>query len=270
MILWLRHDISTHWTESNAFESAAEQKGDIYRAKEGRRTLRFTLAGNSYFLKHHSGIGWKEVIKNLLQARLPVTSAMNEVNAIQRLTAAGISTMTLAAYGKRHLNPAATESFIVTDDLVNTISLEDLTENWQVAPPCFSFKQALIAEVANTARRMHSAGVNHRDFYLCHFLMDREAARHEKLASLHLIDLHRAQCRKAVPKRWIVKDIAGLYFSAMDAGLTQRDLLRAMSFYTGKSWRATLSDDRTFWQAVQQRAERLYEKDHNKTAPTWF
>jgi hypothetical protein len=41
-----------------------------------------------------------------------------------------------------------------------------------------------------------------------------------------LIDLHRAQLRKKTPRRWVVKDVAGLYFSVMDIGLTQRDLFR--------------------------------------------
>ena len=39
---------------------------------------------------------------------------------------------------------------------------------------------------------------------------------------LYLIDLHRMQLRRKTPSRWIVKDIAGLYYSSMDIGLTKR------------------------------------------------
>ena len=47
---------------------------DIYRDKEGRKTLRLHLAERSFFLKYHAGIGWLEICKNLLQLRLPVSS----------------------------------------------------------------------------------------------------------------------------------------------------------------------------------------------------
>ncbi|MST95429.1 MAG: hypothetical protein EXS33_09230 [Pedosphaera sp.] len=40
---------------------------------------------------------------------------------------------------------------------------------------------------------------------------------------LFVIDLHRAQLRDRVPARWLVKDLGGLLFSALDCGLTRRD-----------------------------------------------
>ena len=58
------------------------------------------------------------------------------------------------------------------NQLNNTINLDELTKNWSHHPPDFKFKRALIKQVAQIAGKMHSAGVNHRDFYLCHFLMD--------------------------------------------------------------------------------------------------
>jgi Lipopolysaccharide kinase (Kdo/WaaP) family len=72
---------------------------DIYRSREGRRTLRFSLGEHSYFLKLHSGIGWGEVLKNLLQARLPVLGAGNEYRAVQALQHIGVDTMSVAEQG---------------------------------------------------------------------------------------------------------------------------------------------------------------------------
>ena len=83
---------------------------------------------------------------------------------------------------------------------------------------------------------MHENGMNHRDFYLCHFLLDNKFAEHntiEESTKLFLIDLHRAQIRFATPLRWIVKDLGSLYFSAAEVPLTKRDLFRFMKIYSG-------------------------------------
>jgi heptose I phosphotransferase len=87
----------------------------------------------------------------------------------------------------------------------------------------------------------------------------------QQIPTLYLIDLHRARRHLPFPTRWRVKDMAGLYFSAMDAGLTRRDLLRAMAIYTGKPWRQTLVEDKNFWQVVSRRADRLYQRETTRT-----
>jgi len=102
--------------------------------------------------------------------------------------------------------------------------------------------------------------VNHRDYYICHFLLDVSASWETGIKA-SLIDLHRAQLRKKTPRRWAVKDVAGLYFSAMEIGLTQRDLFRFMKVYSGKPLRETLEKDAAFWRAVDSTAERLYAKE---------
>lgn len=269
--LFLRDEFATAWHDQDPFACVEALQGEVFRAREGRRTLRFVLGERSYFLKHHRGVGWGEVLKNLGQLRLPIVSALAEVQAIEAVTKAGLHTMTIAAYGEQGINPASIHSFLITDDLSNTLSLEDAGLIWEKEPPDPVFKRTLLANVVSVARNMHGAGINHRDFYLCHFLMDR--ARWEALdgdAPLYLIDLHRAQIRRAVPLRWLVKDVSGLFYSAMDIGLTRRDLLRAMAIYSGKHWRQTLSEDRHLWLAVRERAEKLYRKDKSREAPRWM
>lgn len=46
-----------------------------------------------------------------------------------------------------------------------------------------------------------------------------------------MIDQHCAQTRDATPKRWRNKDLAALYFSALDIGLTRRDKLRLRTYF---------------------------------------
>ncbi|MDX1376756.1 MAG: lipopolysaccharide core heptose(I) kinase RfaP [Burkholderiales bacterium] len=241
--------------DRDRFDEFMAITGEVFKDKPGRRTIRFAREGRRYFIKIHRGVGWKEIFKNLLQLRLPVVSAENERRAIERLHALGVPTMTIAGYGRRGWNPARLESFIVTEDLGDTLNLEDLTRDWRARPPAPGLKRALIAAVAATARRLHENGVNHRDFYLCHLRVDPRALGAPP--RIFVMDLHRAQLRAATPRRWIVKDIGSLWFSAMDIGLTRRDRLRFVRDYRAKPLREILRTEQAFWSAVERRAERL-------------
>ena len=262
MILYLDNELAGIWQEQDVFQLLREQDGKIYRLVEGRKTLQFTLQGKSYFLKFHDGIGWTEIFKNLVQLRLPIFGATNEWRAIQKLEELDIDTMTVVAFGRRGWYPAALESFIVTRELENTVSLEDYCARWQSVKPSFSIKKALIEKVALISRRMHEAGTCHRDYYLCHFHLQSGSELHPANSgpTLFLIDLHRALVKKNLASRWIIKDIAGLYFSSMDIGLTTRDRLRFARIYRNKSLKDTLEQDGEFWNSVVQRGQSLYDK----------
>lgn len=261
--LYLRQDFAEHWSVKDAFSLAQQQQGEIFRSKEGRRTLRFELVGKSYFLKLHQGVGWGEIIKNLLQLRLPIVGAKNEWQAIRFLEQHQLDTMKIAAYGEQGCNPAKKLSFLITDDLVDTMNLEYLGEQWRQTPPKFEVKSRLIRKIALISKKMHENGMNHRDFYLCHFLLERSFEKTNTIEDdthLFLIDLHRAQIRNKVPQRWLVKDIGSLLFSAFDVALTQRDLFRFMKEYSGLSLRDTLTKQHDFWSKVQQRAVKLRDQ----------
>jgi len=209
--IYLRLDLGKLWRGQDVFTTVEEIEGEIFRHKEGRRTLRFERAGKRYFLKYHRGIGWLEVIKNYLQFRAPIISARNEWQAVMFLKKHGIETMTLAGYGERGWNPAAKQSFVITDDLSDTIDLELLGEQWHHRPPTFSTKKALIEKLANIAKVMHENGMTHRDFYLVHFLLDKSFAEHNTFTletPVFLIDLHRALINEGQPvkERWLVKE----------------------------------------------------------------
>ena len=265
MELYLRGDIEQAWGDSDPFQEVEKLQGDIYRNKEGRVTLQTQINGKSFFVKIHRGIGWKEIFKNLLQLRLPIIGASNEFAAAERLAALGVDTLSTAAFGKKGINPARQHSFILTDDLSNTISLEDYCADWKNNPPSFAHKKSLIELLAKVSRVMHGAGINHRDYYICHFLLEKNSLVDLTNPKCYLIDLHRAQLRKKTPMRWAVKDVAGLYFSAMDIGLTKRDCLRFIKIYSGQASLKNLNV--SFWRAVNDKAMALYQKDHGQPSP---
>ncbi|GAB5452142.1 MAG: lipopolysaccharide core heptose(I) kinase RfaP [Halioglobus sp.] len=244
-----------HWAEDICRRAPA---ADVYREKEGRITVRVQFGHGEYFVKLHRGIGWAEIAGNLLRGRLPVLGAGDEYRALRTLQRTEVSTPRIAAYAQLGGNPARRRSVIVTDSLVDTQSLEDFCVGWRQSPPGPLAKMQLIRAVAELARALHGAGVNHRDFYLCHIHLRQPAAPAAR-PDLVLIDLHRAQVRHRVPGRWRVKDLAGLYFSAMDLDLGPRDLLRFLRHYTPGGLRAALGQQ-TLWRSVERRARAMHRR----------
>lgn len=266
MKLILAEPFKTLWAGRDPFEAVEQLQGQVYRELEGRRTLRTEVDGRGYFVKIHRGIGWGEIFKNLSTAKAPVLGAGQEWRAIQRLHQAGVPTMTAVAYGERGGNPAAQQSFIITEELAPTISLEDYSADWLQNPPEPALKRALIAEVAHMAGTMHRAGVNHRDFYICHFLLHTDKPVMAQDFRLSLIDLHRAQTRTQTPRRWRNKDLAGLYFSALGTGLTRRDKLRFLKTYFQRPLREALHDEAPLLRWLESKADRLQSRYERKYA----
>ena len=95
---------------------------------------------------------------------------------------------------------------------------------------------------------------------MVHFLLNKKNVSHPQL---FLIDLHRAQVRNHIPKRWVIKDLAGLYFSSKDIGLSTRDLFRFIREYRQQSLRIILANEKSFWQKVKQRGDKLYQQHSN-------
>lgn len=108
--------------------------------------------------------------------------------------------------------------------------------------------------------KMHGAGVNHRDCYLCHFLLDLPLLEDNQQIKLSVIDLHRAQTRDKVPTRWRDKDLIGLYFSSINIGLTQRDIWRFLRAYFKKPIKAILRDEDELIASAKHKAERIAKR----------
>ena len=257
---FLAEPFASLWAQQDVFTAVEALEGEVYRELEGRRTLRTEVDGRGYFVKIHRGIGWAEIVKNLLSARLPVLGARNEYIAIQRLQQAGVATMTTVAFAERGSNPARQHSFIITEELAPTISLEDYCMGWPQQPPAFAIKRALLERVADMTGRMHRAGVNHRDCYICHFLLHNDQPVQPECFRLSLIDLHRAQSREQTPTRWRNKDLAALYFSALDIGLTRRDKLRFLRVYFDQPLRQILREEADLLHWLEKKATKLYAR----------
>lgn len=241
--------------------------GEVVRHHKNRRTVRFTLGPDAYYIKTHGGTSLPEILKNLFTLSLPVIGARPEWTAIMKFGELGIATMDLVGYAEEGVNPLTRRSFVLTRSLENTIGLDEFCAGWKDAPPKPRVKRTLISAVAAISSRMLENGINHRDYYLLHFLMDRESipGLSEGLAPrIYLIDLHRVQIRRKTPRRWKVKDLGSLYYTVLEFGLTRRDLYRFIKAYTGMPLRQALSSQGGFWKSVERRAVALYKKVYQR------
>ncbi len=257
-------EITEQLASQDVFDAMMQLNGKAFRDVRGRKTMQVTLnlankgvgcVEKSYFIKQHFGVGWGEIIKNLISFKKPILGAMTEVSAIQTLTNIGIATTPLVAFGQRGCNPATLQSFVLTEDLGDIVSLEDLCADWQTNPPAPAFKQQLMIAMAELAKKMHGAGLCHRDFYLCHFVIQKQTFSAGKLA-LVLIDLHRMLTEQNPHGNTVMKDMAGLIFSAKDCGFNAEDWALFKQYYLPQSDK--------FWKKVESRAEKLYQKFHSK------
>ncbi|EAM8895656.1 lipopolysaccharide core heptose(I) kinase RfaP [Salmonella enterica] len=260
----LKAPLTTLWCGKDAFEEVKTLQGEVFRELETRRTLRFELDGKSYFLKWHKGTSLKEIVKNLISLRMPVLGADREWHAIHRLHELGVDTMHGVGFGEKGVNPLTRTSFIITEDLTPTISLEDYCADWAVNPPDAQVKWMIIKRVATMVRKMHAGGINHRDCYICHFLLHLPFTGREEDLKISVIDLHRAQIRQHVPLRWRDKDLIGLYFSSMNIGLTQRDIFRFMREYFSLPLREILQKESGLIHQADVKAARIKERTIRK------
>jgi len=261
----LKEPFRQQWQGKDPFVEVLKLDGEVFRALETRRTLRFEMMGKGYFLKYHHGTTLKEVLKNLISFRLPILGADREWLAIHRLKVLGVDTMTGVAFGQKGLNPLRQTSFIITEDLSPTVSLEDYCENWPQNPPPVGEKRDIIQRVAEMVRDMHRGGVNHRDCYICHFLLHQPYQHGVTPLKISVIDLHRAQIRQTVPRRWRDKDLIGLYFSSLNIGLTSRDIYRFLKIYFTLPLRDILSQESALFSQAAEKAEKIRKRTIRKS-----
>ena len=133
------------WAGQDAFAAVDRLEGEVFRELDGRRTFRTEVAGRGYFVKIHRGVGWGEIVKNLVSGRLPILGAANEWHATRRLAELGVDSLRAVAFGERGGNPARRHSFIITEELTPIISLENYTRSWPQHPPAPALKRATLA-----------------------------------------------------------------------------------------------------------------------------
>ena len=255
--IFLTNELKNLFSSGDFFSIAENIEGEIFRKTANRITKEFTFEGNRYFIKLHYGVGWKEIFKNIFKFRAPTIGASPEWKALKKLRSLGIECPEPVGFYSSGINPATLKSFLITRSLINTVSLEEALKKRKFQELSFSKKREFIEKIALISRNLHNSGINHRDYYLCHFHVDKDMDANK---SIYLIDLHRAQLRSFVPTRWASKDIGGLIHSAMGFDLTEKDFYRFMGTYLQCSIRESLQTHSKFLKTTRNRAFRMFMK----------
>ena len=201
----------------DSFDDFMRLEGTVVKSVvRERSTQRLDLEGVTVYVKKHFFPGIREILKNFLRFRFPL-GALNEWRALLAFHAHNIPTITPICAGRKPLFwKIEKESFLLTDDLGEANRLNDFLKA-NGAMPCrgkmLETKKRILEKLAEITRRMHSAGLNHRDYYLGHILMDNTER-------LYVIDLHRVDVGDKVGKRWMIKDLATLLFSSLEVPVT--------------------------------------------------
>jgi len=262
MILELENKFARYFIGDCAyiFNTIMALEGEKYRDFKDRSTIRFVKKNNAYFIKKHFGVSFFEIVKNLFFLRLPITNAKPEWRAIKKLRDLNIPTMEPVGFGLKGISPLTQKSFIITKELTNTVGLKDICDGWAKQSPAFALKRDITITLAGIIRKMHINGINHRDLYICHFLVDTNFLRENKI-KLYVIDLHRAQIRRQVPERWLIKDLAGIYFSSLTYNANKTDVFRFLRIYFDDNIKNIFAKHKNLLNKIARRARRMYNKE---------
>ena len=255
--IFLNKELESLFLSGDPFLVAEDIQGEVFRKTANRITKEFTFEGSKYFIKLHYGVGWKEIFKNLIKLRVPTLGAFPEWKALKKLKSLGIDCPEPVGFYRKGINPSNIRSFLVTKSLLNTVSIEEALNKGKFQELDFPTKKRFIEKVALISRNLHNNGINHRDYYLCHFHVDSNLDPEKEI---YLIDLHRAQLRSFVPTRWASKDIGGLFHSAMGFKLTERDFYRFIKTYFQCSLNEVLRAHAKFIRTSRGRAFRMFMK----------
>ena len=270
---WVRPGVEL-CRENDLLRFGLSQKGEIHREQPARQTIRVKL--NEYcFIKKHFGVGWRELWKNWISLKKPVIGAENEFRAYRLVEKAGLAAPRVLAFARSKDRVSIQKSMLITRELTDYISIESLVENHPDLISDKLIKSWLIENVARFASFFHGLGIVHRDFYICHILINEQIVeylrRHKSVNDLPVIDLpvfgvmdlHRAELFDDLPTQWRVRDLGALLFSVDSLGFSKTDLFRFRKVYEDPQ----LSEkhvDLGIWEKVARRAETLRQREYRQ------
>ena len=202
------------------------------------------------FLKRYDRPPAIRQILNWLSHRKRSSFASAEREAIEQLAAAGVNTPQVMAAGEQWGLLFERRSFLMTEEIRDSQPLERRLPkcfDGAATPAALSERREFIRRLAAFVRRFHQTGRRHRDLYLSHvFCSDA--------GEFCLIDLARSS-RPVQQRRFQIKDIAQLHYSAPARHFSRTDRLRFYLTYAGH--RKIEQQDKTFLHAVVRKTLRM-------------
>jgi hypothetical protein len=202
-------------------------------------------------------------LKNWLSARGRTSCGLLEFTVARQLAAFGIGTPKTICYGEQWAGLFETRSFSITEKIPSAESLE------RKLPDCFAgqstienlkLRRDFIARLADFVNEFHETGYRHRDLYFAHIFCGDDG-------TFYLIDLARAFKPILLSRRFRIKDIAQIHYSAPGRHFSSTDRLRFYLRYTGRG--KLTGRDRVLIRRVLNRAQRMarHDRKHGREVP---
>jgi len=180
---------------------------------------------------------------------------------MHRLAADGIPCVRPVAFGEELRGRREVRSAILTE-CVRGESLERCVTRWGIEDR--QTIRRLIPLLAALVARLHHCGYVHRDLYLSHMFYDPESP---SATSLHLIDLQRVMRPRWRRRRWVVKDLAALNYSAPLPLISTTDRVRWLTRYLGLT--KLNAQARRLVHLIVGKTRRIAEHDRRRAARRW-
>jgi hypothetical protein len=213
----------------NAAENLAKKNLAGFRSR-----LQFQIEKpppTTVFLKRYDSPPVMIQLKNWLAHRARISCGYVEWVSASRLASAGVSTPKTIAYGTQWRSLFEKRSFVISEQIPEAEALErKLPECFDGQPTNANLKQRrqFIAQLASFIRKFHGTNYRHRDLYFSHIFQDNNG-------DFFLIDLARVFKPMVLCRRYQIKDIAQIYYSAPKRYFSNADRLRFYLGYAGKS-----------------------------------
>jgi len=203
------------------------------------------------FLKRYDSPPVMIQLKNWLAHRVRRSFGFMESVSASQLTTAGLNTPKTIAYGEQWEALFEKRSFVITEKIPDAESLErKLPDCFNKQPTIANLKRRrhFIAQLAGFIKKFHETNYRHRDLYFSHIF-------HSDNNKFYLIDLARAFKPLILRRRFQLKDIAQVYYSAPGRYFSNTDRLRFYLGYT--SQRKLTSNDKVFIRKVINKVKRM-------------
>ncbi len=192
------------------------------------------------YIKRYGPPSYKKLFRQLISRRNIDADGIYDFMGAMWLAQAGVAAARPVAYGQDR-RMWRRRSFAIVQELPNGVSLEKLlpacylagryigqnNEQCNRSYKMLANKDSLLRQLAQLAGSMHKAGYYHRDLYLAHVFLCRDS---EGVEQLCLIDLQRVFKPLILSRRWQVKDLAQLYYSARRY-FSRTDAVRFLHYY---------------------------------------
>jgi len=207
------------------------------------------------FLKRYQDIPKLKQLKDWLIRRKRISTMTCDLQPAENLRKLGINTPRTIAFGEEWDGLFEKRSFIITEKIPHSVSLEEKL------PDGFNRRRKnFIENLAAFIRKFHKTGCRHRDLYLCHIFCNPQS-------QFTLIDLNRVFKPPFFSERYLIKDLAQLYYSALGKIFTKTDRLRFFLAYLQKN--KLSKNDRILIKKIKSKAQRMakHDKKHGRSAP---